>query len=118
MAMLSAFIWVGESKYIKIVEEEDSLFRCLDDRLNTINLIDINSSNNKKTEEDKTEKDLNGNNLNNEGKLFKNLKKFLDKKFPNLLLDFFLKEKYLDTAKNFIEEENIKVRFFVLNNKK
>ncbi len=39
---------------------------------------------------------------------FENLKTFSEKKLNNLLLDFFLREKFLDTAKNYIVEEKIK----------
>ena len=38
---------------------------------------------------------------------FDNLKIFCEKKINNLVLDFFLREKFLETAKNYIEEEKI-----------
>jgi macrophage erythroblast attacher len=38
---------------------------------------------------------------------FDNLKLFCEKKLNNLLLDFFLREKFLETAKNYIDEEKI-----------
>ncbi len=38
---------------------------------------------------------------------FENLKVFCEKKMNNLLLDFFLRQKFLKTAKNYIEEEKI-----------
>lgn len=37
-----------------------------------------------------------------------NLKLFCDKKMNNLLTDYFLRENFLETAKNFIDEEKIK----------
>jgi len=38
---------------------------------------------------------------------FDNLKLFCEKKLKNLLLDFFLREKYLETAKHYVEDEKI-----------
>jgi macrophage erythroblast attacher len=38
---------------------------------------------------------------------FENLKLFCEKKLHNLLLDFFLREKFLETANNFIIDEKI-----------
>lgn len=103
-----------ENKYLKIVEEEDSLYRCLDDRLNTINLIDSKYNKNDSNEEVVNNSSVINNKLNTsttktESIAFINLKKFLDKKLTNLLLDFFLKERYINTANLFIEEADIKV---------
>ena len=38
---------------------------------------------------------------------FENLKVFCEKKIDNLLLDYFLREKYFETAKKFINEEKL-----------
>ena len=38
---------------------------------------------------------------------FENLKIFCEKKINNLLLDFFLRERFLETAKSYIEDEII-----------
>ena len=39
---------------------------------------------------------------------FDNLKAFCEKKLNNLLLDFFLREKFLETARNYISEEKLR----------
>lgn len=41
---------------------------------------------------------------------FDNLKLFYNKKINSLILDFFLREKFLETAKHFIVDEKISVR--------
>jgi hypothetical protein len=40
---------------------------------------------------------------------FDNLKKYCEKKLHNLLLDLFLRDRLLETAKNYIDEEKINV---------
>lgn len=74
-----------ESKYEKICNEEQSLFNCLSERLTSLKLID------------------------GENYSYENVKFFCDKKLNNLLLEFFLRERFLETAKNYIEEEKINV---------
>lgn len=59
------------------------MYNCLQERLCQLQLIDDNNYS------------------------FDNLKTYFSKKLNHLLLDFFLREKFLDTAKYFIEEENI-----------
>lgn len=44
---------------------------------------------------------------------FDNLKVFSEKKLKNLLLDFFLREKFLETAKCYIEDEKINVLYLI-----
>jgi hypothetical protein len=40
---------------------------------------------------------------------FENLKIFCEKKLNNLLLDFFLRERFLETAKSYIDDERTNV---------
>jgi len=42
---------------------------------------------------------------------YENLKIFCDKKINNMMLDFFLREKYLESAKNYISDEKISVTY-------
>lgn len=46
--------------------------------------------------------------IDQENYSFENLQNFCQQKINNLLLDFFLREKFLDTAQNYINEEKIK----------
>lgn len=78
-----------ESKYERICSEELSLSNCLSERLSSLRLID-------------------GGNYT-----YENVKFFCDKKLNNLLLEFFLRERFLETAKNYIEEEKISVFVFI-----
>lgn len=89
-----------ESKYEEIQKEEDSLYNCFEERLNTIKIIDL------KPYETKTV---------SSSEIYNALKTFIARKFNNLVLDFFLKEKYLNTAHSFINEENIKVTINLIN---
>ena len=79
-----------QNKHNTIIQEENSLYHYLQERLNTLKYIDKDSN-----------EDYKSNALSN-------LKFFLDKKLNNLILDFLLKQRYIETASNFIEEENIK----------
>ena len=65
------------------------MYNCLQERLNQLQLIDDNNYN------------------------FDNLKTYFGKKLNHLLLDFFLRERFLDTAKYFIEEEKINVLIII-----
>lgn len=80
-----------ESKYLLLKEEEDCLYNCLEERLKDLKLLDF--SNEKKSGKE----------------VASQIKQFTEKKINNLLLEFLLREKYLSTAKSFIEEEKIKV---------
>jgi macrophage erythroblast attacher len=75
-----------ERKYELICHDEDILYNCLKERISQLQLIDSNNYS------------------------FDNLKTFCSRKINNLLLDFFLREKFLETAKNYIDEEKINVR--------
>jgi len=46
--------------------------------------------------------------IDKENYSYENLKIFCEKKINNLLLDFFLRERFLETANNYIEEEKMK----------
>jgi hypothetical protein len=74
-----------EKKYEQICDEENILYECLRERITQLQMID-----------DKNFK-------------YDNLKQFCEKKIKNLLLDFFLRERFLETAKDYIEEEKITV---------
>jgi hypothetical protein len=76
-----------ERKYEQICNEEDLLYSCLRERIAELQMIDENNYN------------------------FDNLKIYCSKKMKNLLLDYFLREKFLETAKNYIDEEKINVVF-------
>jgi macrophage erythroblast attacher len=76
-----------ERKYDQICKDEDLLYECLRERISQLQMID-------------------GGNYT-----FENLKTFCTRKMGNLLLDFFLREKFLETAKNYIDEEKINVRY-------
>ncbi len=78
------------NQYDEICREEEFMYNCLHERLNQLQLIDDNNYN------------------------FENLKGYFTKKLNHLLLDFFLREKFLDTAKYFIEEEKINVNILRL----
>lgn len=79
-----------ESKYEEISKEEDNLYTCLKERITQLQTID--------------EKNYS----------FENLKLFCEKKLSNLLLDFFLRQRFLETSRNYIEEELICVKFFLI----
>lgn len=72
-----------ENKYDEICREEDLLYSSLKERINQLQLID--------------EKNYS----------FDNLKIFCEKKLNNFLLEFFLRERFLETAKCYIEDEKI-----------
>jgi hypothetical protein len=74
-----------EKKYDQICNEEEMLYVCLRERIIQVQMIDENNYN------------------------FENLKIYCSKKMNGLLLDFFLREKLLESAKNYIEEEKINV---------
>jgi hypothetical protein len=80
-----------ENKYLTLKEEEDCVYNCMEERLKDLKLIDFS--------EDKK----------NEKQVAIQVKQFTEKKTNNLLLEYFLREKYLNTAKCFIDEEKIKV---------
>jgi TolA-binding protein len=75
-----------ERKFDQLCKDEEMVYDCLKERITQLQMID--------------EKHFS----------FENLKSFCTKKMNNLLLDFFLREKFLDTAKNYIEEEKIFVK--------
>jgi hypothetical protein len=74
-----------EKKYDQICKEEDVLYTCLRERISLLQTIDNNNY------------------------TYENLKLYCSKKMNNLLLDYFLREKFLETARNYIEEEKINV---------
>lgn len=74
-----------QSKFNEISQKEDLLYNCLKDRIKQLEMLD------------------------DQNYSFDNLKLFCEKKISNLLLDFFLREKYLETAKHYIEDEKITV---------
>ena len=79
-----------EKKFDLLCNDEELLYNCLKERIIQLQMID--------------EKNYS----------FENLKIFCNKKMNNLLLDFFLRERFLETANNYINEENINVCFFKL----
>lgn len=72
-----------QMKYGEIIKKEDLLYDSFQERIHQLEMLDESHYN------------------------FDNLKIFCEKKINNLLLDFFLREKFLETAKNYIEEEKI-----------
>ena len=72
-----------QSKYNDIIQKEDVLYSSFQERISQLELLDDSNYS------------------------FDNLKSFCEKKINNLVLDFFLREKFLETAKNYIEEEKI-----------
>lgn len=83
-----------EKKYCCLQNEEDAIYVCLEERIKQLKLLDF-------TEEKKTSKDISI-----------QVKSFCEKKLNNILLEFLLREKYLNTAKALIDEEKIKVSIF------
>ena len=71
-----------QKKFTEIDKKENTLYEEFTKRCNQLKIID---------------KEFN----------FENLKLFCEKKIDNLLLDYFLREKYLETAKKFITEEKL-----------
>jgi hypothetical protein len=78
-----------ERKYDQICKDEDILYDCLKDRISQLQMID--------------EKNY----------TYDNLKIFCSRKINNLLLDFFLRERFLETARNYIDEEKISVFIYI-----
>ena len=72
-----------QSKYNDIIQKEDVLYSSFQERISQLELLDDSNYS------------------------FDNLKSFCEKKINNLVLDFFLREKFLETAKNYIEEEKV-----------
>lgn len=80
-----------QSKFNDISQKEELLYNCLKDRIKQLEMLD------------------------DQNYSFDNLKLFCQKKISNLLLDFFLREKFLETAKHYIEDEKITVRNTSIN---
>jgi macrophage erythroblast attacher len=72
-----------QTKFTNITNKEEVLYNSFQERISQIEMLDESHYN------------------------FDNLKIYCEKKINNLLLDFFLREKFLETARNYIEEEKI-----------
>ena len=72
-------------KHNKLCIEEDNIYDSLRERFTEIKLIEADTF------------------------TYDNLRIFCEKKINNLMLDFFLREKYLESAKNYIADEKINV---------
>ena len=90
-----------EAKYDLLNEEEEKIYNCMEDRLKQLDLIDFES----KEKKERASSSL----------ILQNVKLFCEKKLNNLLLEFLLREKYLETAKCLIEEEKMTVKFYLRN---